>query len=255
MRLWVLSDLHTEFGHPAPPPPPVAPDVIILAGDIGTNLSGFRAAEALAADAPVVYVAGNHEYYGQALPRLTDKLRGLSAASSSSGVHFLEDEQVVIGGVRFLGCTLWTDFGLLGPGRLAAAREAAGGAMTDYRRVRKSPEFRRLRPADTAAVHAASRRWLTARLAEAHDGPTVIVTHHAPSARSLRPGQPRGLIDAAYASDLDELVAGSGAALWVHGHTHLCVDYVLGRTRVLSNARGYPDEESEGFRADCVVEL
>lgn len=60
---------------------------------------------------------------------------------------------------------------------------------------------------------------------------------------------------AAYASNLDDMVAGSGAALWVHGHTHHCVDYRLGGTRVVSYQRGYPNEPVGGFKPGLVVEL
>ena len=38
----------------------------------------------------------------------------LRIAAQKSGVHFLENDQVIIDGVRFLGCTLWTNFKLFG---------------------------------------------------------------------------------------------------------------------------------------------
>jgi predicted phosphodiesterase len=110
VKIHVLSDLHTEFVDFQFPD--ASADLVVLAGDIGVRKSGFQFAKKL--PLPSVYVAGNHEYYGAALPRLTEKLQ---AEASGTNVAFLENEERVIGGVRFLGCTLWSDFSILGPGR------------------------------------------------------------------------------------------------------------------------------------------
>lgn len=82
----------------------------------------------------------------------------------------------------------------------------------------------------------------------------MVVTHHAPSPRSIHPTHRADALSAAYASGLDSLVAGSGAALWVHGHTHYNVDYVLGATRVRTNQRGYPGEDT-GFEPALVLDV
>lgn len=156
-----------------------------------------------------------------------------------------------IGDVLFLGCTLWTDFNLFQDP--AAAGAAAAREMTDYRRIRTLPHYRRLKGRQTAAWHAASRQWLESELRSHPGARIVVVTHHAPSPLSLDPCHPKGLIDAAYASNLDELVAGSGASLWVHGHTHRSVDYPIGPTRVFANQRGYPGQANTGFREDAVL--
>ncbi len=107
MRLWILSDLHLEFGPVELPR--VEADVVVLAGDVHKGRRGLAWARERFAATPVVYVLGNHEYYGEALPRLREKLEGEAAGSS---VHLLENRAVEIGGVTFLGCTLWTDFEL-----------------------------------------------------------------------------------------------------------------------------------------------
>ena len=85
--------------------------------------------------------------------------------------------------------------------------------------------------------------------------PTVIVTHHAPSLRSISPVFDQDLLNAAFASALDEMVAASEVPLWVHGHTHHCVDYRIGNTRVVSNQRGYPQEAVPGFNPRLVLVL
>lgn len=245
MRIHVLSDLHLEFAPFAAPA--VEADVVVVAGDGGPGLRGIEWAAAAFAGRPVVYVAGNHEYYGGAIPHDTEKMRARAAAL---GVHFLEDGEVTLGGVRFLGCTLWTDFHLDGPGPLAMIRAQQG--MNDFRRIRRSPSFRRFTPTDAAGLHAQSLAFLRASLARG--GPCVVVTHHAPSLQGVQPAFRTDPLTPAYASHLDGFVAESGAALWIHGHTHVHADYRCGDVRVVSNARGYPAQDT-GFDPAYVVEI
>jgi predicted phosphodiesterase len=246
MRIRVLSDLHIEF---APfVPPPVEADVVVLAGDVHPGKQALAWIRQTFPGTPVVFVPGNHEFYGQAIPKLIEELKRLAVGTK---VHVLSDAAVVIGGVRFLGATLWTDFNLFGTTTLSGRSAAA--AMTDYKRIRVSPRFSKLKGLDSARFHAVSRRWLESELANPFDGSTVVVTHHAPSAFCLNPKVRSDELSPAYASALDDLVAGSGAALWIHGHTHFATDFRLGATRVVSNQRGYPDAPAPGFRDDLVI--
>jgi hypothetical protein len=158
----------------------------------------------------------------------------------------------VINGVRFLGATLWTDFALHGEDRRDAALDLAQASMTDFRRIRKSPSFSRLRARDTLALHRRAKAWLRDALAREHAGPTVVVTHHAPAAANLQDRFRHDLLSAAYASNLGSLLDGR-AALWISGHTHRALDEVHHGTRLVSNQRGYPDEPAEGFNPDLIV--
>ena len=247
MKIRVLSDLHMEF---APfDPPPADADVVVLAGDAAPGPRGLEWARAAFGDTPVVYVAGNHEFYRHAIPKLTEEL---ASAAEGTSVRFLENAEAAIGGVRFLGCTLWTDFELFGERIPSAA--AAQAAMNDFRLIRVAPQFRRFGPGDARTLHLRSVRWLHERLTAPFDGPTVVVTHHAPSLRSSAPARRRDPLTPAYISDLEWMLDGS-AALWIHGHTHYCVDYEVGGTRVVSNQRGYPDEGVEGFDPARVIEI
>jgi calcineurin-like phosphoesterase family protein len=247
MKLHVFSDVHAGFG--AFDPPEVDADVLVLPGDLDVGLDGVKLAQAWSRGRPVLYVAGNHEFYGESIPRHIDRLR---EAAAGSDVRFMENDAVVLGGVRFLGCTLWTDFDLLGDRGYAMA--SAQAAMNDYRQVRVDPTYSRLRPIDTISLHARSIRWLVEMLETPFDGPTVIVTHTAPSARSLRPEHRGDPLSAAFASDLEWMMDGR-AALWLHGHTHVCCGYELGGTRVLSNQRGYPGEDTGGFDPAFTIEV
>ena len=135
---------------------------------------------------------------------------------------------------------------------IAAARDG----MNDYRRITMSKKpWRRFLPRDALVMHVRSRAWLAQALATPFDGATVVVTHHAPSLRSLARGRVPSSLDPCYASDLDALVAGSGATLWIHGHTHHCCDYQLGGTRVINNGHGYGGENRGAYDPALVIEV
>lgn len=248
MRLHILSDLHMEFAPFAAPK--VDADVIVLAGDVDMGLKGMKWARKQWPDTPVIYVLGNHEFYREELPTLSDRLRRLCGETS---IHLLENDVVEIGGLTFLGCTLWTDFKLLGDP--AAARAVADKGMADYFQINFAGANRCLEAKDTERLHSDSRAWLEHQLKAHAPATTVVVTHHAPSARSIPPFHVGSALNAAFVSDLDSLVDSSRIPLWIHGHTHHCVDYLIGRTRVLSNQRGYPDTPVPGFDPGLVVEI
>ncbi len=250
MRLHILSDLHTEFSDVSLPAPQA--DVVVLAGDTGIHRSGVRWAETQFRGRKVVYVAGNHEYYGETIPRHSEKLRNFAR---ECGVHFLENEALVVGDVALLGCTLWTDFALHGNVVLAASE--AERQLTDYRCVRvcSAGRYLKLRAHDTARLHRRSLQWLCEEIGRHAGRKVVVVTHHAPSARSV-PDQFRdNPVSAAYASSLDAFVASSDVQLWVHGHVHESADYRIGSTRVLCNPRGYPEQINERFLPGLVVDV
>jgi predicted phosphodiesterase len=81
MRFHVLSDLHLEFGPFNPPA--VEADAVILAGDIHPGRNGLKWALATFPNRPVIYVLGNHECYGQTLPKLTMELHEESSTQTS----------------------------------------------------------------------------------------------------------------------------------------------------------------------------
>jgi predicted phosphodiesterase len=247
VRLHVLSDLHLERGIQGMAA--VEADVLILAGDIDNGTRGVDWARNLAAGRPVIYVAGNHEFYGHTLPGLVDELRGAAAGSS---VHVLENDEVIIDGVRFLGCTLWSDFDFDGEENRALAMRVCERAVSDYRVIRRNGSDRPLSAQDTRDRHLESRHWLMARLAEDHDGPTVVVTHHAPYVLWRPPEKAWRLIAGAFVSDLSELM-GDSVDVWIYGHTHRAANLEVSGTHVLSNPCGYPDEPVAGFDPALVV--
>lgn len=249
MRVHVLSDLHVEFANFDLPD--VDADITVLAGDVHTRNRGLTVAERFTEKTPVVYVAGNHEFYGTAIPKLYGQVREQSANSS---VHFLQNETIVLGDARFIGTTLWTDYCLFGPNTRAQGMAVGKATMTDFRKIRVSPDYRKLTPSYLQSSFQESIRYLKSVLSTPHAGPTVVVTHHAPSVRSIDPQYQHDLVSASYASNLEQLILANDIDLWIHGHTHHCVDYKIGNTRIVSNQRGYPGE-STGFDPTFCVTL
>ena len=255
MKLLVLSDLHLEFADMAVPAE-AAFDVAVLAGDIvcpgAKALAWARRPSALQRARAVVLVPGNHEYYDCVMPDELARMRASAERAGKRAFHVLDCDQVVIDGVRFLGCTLWTDFGLRidtskGPVSdpnkgIAAARRA----MVDYRAISVplttsasgAPNTRKLTPEDTLALHRTHRAWLQQALAEPFDGPTVVVTHHGPHRGSLAARFAGDWVSTAFINELPESFF-KVPVLWIHGHTHTSFDYRVGKCRVLCNPRGY----------------
>lgn len=249
MRVHILSDLHLEFG-PAEIPQ-IECDCVILAGDISTKLHGLEWILDKFPDVPVIYVCGNHEFYGERHPHLIEKLRH---EAKGTNVHVLENNWVYIQGVPIFGCTLWSDMAL--QGNVMTASLEAAGSMNDYKRIRNSSRgYRRFSPLDSRMAHSASLAAMKEFFAQHEASNSIIVTHHAPSIRSLPESRQGLLISAAYTSHLDDFIREHQPALWVHGHIHHSNDYTIGQTRIISNPRAYPDESNPEFRPDLVVEL
>jgi predicted phosphodiesterase len=233
MRLQIASDLHLEMLQRSfPGYNPVAPsgaDVLVLAGDIA---SGTTAVDAFGRwPVPVIYVHGNHEAYGMEYGALAGDLRTRAAGTA---VRYLERDAFILDNVRFLGCCLWTDYGL--NGTREQSMKLAGRVMNDHSAIRAS-EGERFRPEHALAEHEKALAWLQEQLALPFEGRTVVVTHHGVTPSSVHPRYLDDPGNAAFVSDLRPLVG--LADLWIHGHVHDSFDYRVGGTRVIANPRGY----------------
>lgn len=262
MRIQLASDLHLELLARMWPQERLigalpGADVLVLAGDIDR---GVRAIERFARwPVPVLYLAGNHEYYDSPWEQLRVDLR---RAAEGTAVRFLDNDVVTLGGVRFLGSTLWTDYGLAGVAQ-ADAMAAAEDFLLDHRRIitRSGP----LRAAQALEEHQRSRAWLARELSRDRATPTVVISHHGPHPGSIHARFAGSVVNGAFVSDLVDLV--EQADLWLHGHVHDSFDYRVGRCRVVSNPRGYAlnrreasavDElqfENRAFAGDLLIDL
>jgi len=253
VRLRILSDLHLEHFYEGRGLPDVPADVVILAGDIHSGSQGLAWAAAQFRDVPVIYVPGNHEYYGHSMPQLR---KALQAEARQLGIYLLDNTHVDIDGIRFLGTTLWTDFALYSASYEhdpAATHEKALSFMPDFRII-EQPEDAIFTPEASQQLHHEAVRWLEAELAAPFSGPKVIVSHHAPLADCIPSRYTGDALSPAFASDLSRLMG--KAALWAHGHVHEAVDIKCSGTRIVANPGGYPNEfESPSFRPDLTIEV
>ena len=279
MKIQLLSDLHLET-HPdfAPEPAPGA-DVLVLAGDIGSYQAGSALSAAGDADfglgrfsprhgwpVPVLFVPGNHEYDGLDFDATHARLQETCARL---GITLLERETAVLQGVRFVGTTLWSDFDALGPlaGRMPEqlpqthtmpsgytlqlkAREKAFRAANYYLRKTGTLRDGQAWLAESIREHAlVCQQWLHSALQQPHNGPTVVVTHFAPSLRSADPRYGETPGTAGFCNALDALLP--RVQLWLHGHLHCPVDYVHNSCRVVANPLGYASKGEQDRFVPC----
>jgi Icc-related predicted phosphoesterase len=254
-------------------------DVTVVAGDAAAPGSvALRLVRKLYPDRSraLIYIAGNHDFYSHfdkhkpELRTTWEQQRTLmQTVAEELGIIFLDDSSVEIDNVLFIGATLWTDMSVR-PGYMthAEAVRAAARGMNDYRAIKTGAGRSRdkLTPGATVDAHKTSVRFIERALSNRQDDmDAVVVTHHAPSRRSLlgwdpeHPERTRDM-DWCYSSNCEALMAGDAApALWLHGHIHAGRDYTVGNTRVVANPRGYPGSrgarENPNFDPSLVVEL
>lgn len=250
MKILILSDLHVEFANL--PPPASKVDVVILAGDIWKKDHGIYWARSTWPDTEIIYVAGNHEFYRGERNAVLGLLRN---AAEETGVHFLDNDEIHINGIRFLGATLWTDFNLFGVEQQTASMEAGMNGLNDFCLINEGGVP--FTPANAVALCNQSIDWLKTKLTQENDlVKTVVVTHHLPSVSSVVDRYKNDILSACFASNLDELLGYS--ELWIHGHTHDSFDYMANGTRVICNPRGYVHQgkqENLSFNSELVVEI
>ena len=164
MKIWVISDLHLEFGASFDIEPPPGTDVVVCAGDVltkGIAPSIKWLGDKLAGKVPVVFVAGNHEFYGGSI---VDDIRAAKLEDVYPRLHFLENGKVEIDGVLFVGGTLWSDFRIFSRDPEVAMSYARSG-MNDFKHIKftKRP-YRKFLPIDAYLKHQETRQYLAAEL-------------------------------------------------------------------------------------------
>nr|WP_276901001.1 metallophosphoesterase [Pedobacter kyonggii] len=248
MKIQVISDLHQEFG--------VSEltfknaDLVILAGDINLGTKGIEWIKENIPDKPVIYVLGNHEYYKGTYPNTLNKI---IEASRGSNVSVLENDSMELEGIRFHGATLWTDFSLFGnPIEYGIICQSK---MNDYRMIRRDTTYSKLRTIDTYKIHQISKKWLQKSLEESKRYKNVIITHHAPSIRSVPEEYRADPVASAYASDLEDVIIKYKPACWIHGHVHTPVRYNVDETEVICNPHGYISEKYNGYQKELIIEI
>lgn len=248
MRIQIISDLHHEFGISLLDFNDI--DALIISGDLDVGVRGVEWLKENVKHIPVIYVLGNHEYYKGSYPKTLYKIE---ESAANSNIHVLENKSLTIDGISFHGTTLWTDFALYGNSALYGSM--CQQRMNDYKRIRLSPSYSKLRSVDTYHIHKNSLRWLEDSLENSCSATNIVVTHHAPSIKSIPEEFKNDYLSSAYASDLESLILKFNPDCWVHGHIHQPTEYVVGRTKVLCNPHGYITEKYNGYNPKLVIDI
>jgi Icc-related predicted phosphoesterase len=247
MNIQIISDLHREFGI-SDITLNESVDLYIFAGDIDTKTKGIKYLIEL--DKPILYVLGNHEYYGGELVKTLDKIKALSIGTK---VTVLENECITIEDVTFHGCTLWSDFRLFGD--YIENKIECGKVMNDYSKIRKLPRYRKIETYDTEAMFNISKKFLHNSLSQTSTDKNVIITHHAPSIKSIKEEFLNDITTNAYVSDLEDVMKKFSPDLWIHGHVHDSFDYYVNKTRVLCNPHGYITDKNGKFDNNLIITI
>lgn len=277
MRIQLISDLHLENYPEFVPRAAPEVDLLILAGDIGSyqadsllkdddfGLSRFSPRQPDSKWPRVFYLPGNHEFDCLDYDATYLKLRN---ACETLGIEWLERETIIVGSVRFIGTTLWSDFEAVAKSKPTLteqkkALEKAYRAANFY--LAKNTTLRNGEPMLAENIRSLAHEcqsWLTSALAVPFDGTTVTVTHFAPTLRSADPRYGVTPGTAGFCNSLDHLLPLS--QVWMHGHLHCANDYVVSgiedgkpfSCRIVANPRGYPEKaEDKAFDETFVIEL
>lgn len=248
MKILVLSDLHMEYVRYKPPAHEA--DMVVLAGDIDGGAYGVEWA-LKHFTVPVVYVPGNHEFYGSNLEK---GYREIEAAAKGSHVHVLNNSMFEYQGVRFLGATLWTDYRLTG--NEVHAEIEAHQVLKDFELIRNRVD-EQLFGYQLRAEFASSKEWLASMLRTEYGGKTVVVTHHAPTQQSMAAHyrEAKGHLNASFASNLEHFIMEHDFAVWIHGHLHSSSDYLFDGKRIVCNPKGNPKFMNPDFEPLKIIEV
>ncbi len=233
MKLHILSDLHNEFSEYIIQKTDA--DILILAGDIGISLDGINFAKKyINKYKHIIYVPGNHEYYNQNLSRTALEMKNYA---KEIGIVFLDNDYFLLEDTIFIGSTLWTDFRLYGDelGKIGYFMNVAKNGINDFNCIRHAHAW--FTPSHCAQMSISAQEYIEKILINSNGLKKVVITHHAPTMKSIHEKYLGNRLNPCFANDLERLVEMSD--FWIHGHVHDSFDYMVGKARVIANPRGY----------------
>jgi len=245
MKLQIMSDLHLEMHADRGAEfirdlDSSGVDVLVLAGDI-TMARDYEDLENVFKPLArkyrhILYVPGNHEYYRSSPKDVTQNLAKL--AREIPEVEIPENDVVLVAGQRFVGGTMW-----FRPDPMGVLNKRF---MNDFSLIK---DFEPWVYDQNIAFEKA--------LATKVEPSDVVLTHHLPAPESIAPKFARSALNAFFLCDMTSYLRDLQPKLWIHGHTHNGCDYMIDRTRVVSNPLGYPKEfgSLEAFKPAFHVEI
>ena len=256
MKIKYMSDLHLEFqGKDTPfniiPSSDDGDTILVLAGDIGVFVNPDTYVPFITEWAgmfkAVIYVPGNHEYYHGCITDAANVVKEIFNTNFNN-VFLLDNDEVTIDGINFIGSTLWTDFGNNDPvSKMLAKKYMTDYSFVSYQDARNG--WHKINPDFIHGIHQCGVEFLQNKLRvnQGNGQKTVVVTHHLPSFQSVHNMYAGEKSNDFFASNLEHLIYNYNPLVWIHGHTHHGFDYMIGDTRVLCNPRGYPGYDRNKF--------
>lgn len=242
-RYFVASDLHLEFWQGKetehwkkfPYHQIDKPTVCICAGD----LTNFRLPERIYTEHfarfcerfdKVIYVPGNHEYYGCNVNEVRPKIVALENYLAPTLTVLRSGEPYLFDGQRFIGDTMWF---------------VDKPDVHIYRTyISDSYQIKGLFP----WCFTESSLFMNYLRSEVRED-DIVVTHHIPNDFDTQPRWRESNTQSYFLNDdcarywINPNTIKPKA--WVYGHTHDKHDYNIGRTHFICNPIGYPGEISQ----------
>ena len=248
MKIQLMSDLHFGHKHLKMPRLSSKADILIIAGDTYSDLNKcYSGIENIikGATLPIIFILGNHDYYGNLLCATPDDFKEFFA--DKENYHFLEKDKITIEGINFLGTTLWSD---LDKGRGALYAQLT---MPDYPNILKLIGGRAaiIDAQDTIDEFEKNMAFLKNNTKKGD----VIITHHMPSYSLVAKQYLSSQLTGAFVSNLDDFILDHEPLLWLFGHTHTGCDKVIGNTRCVCNPFGYPFEGYKNYKEEFLIEI
>lgn len=253
MKIRILSDLHLDF----------APftykksdeDIVVLAGDITTSeprAFGRFVKLIESIDKPIIYIKGNHECYLSIVKNMDAKIRNLE--STYKHFHFLDDQVYDTGDYRFIGTTLWSNLDIAPTHMETKIKDLVAWGINDFKMIFEKDDAGMTK---TFTVDSMIAKNLAARgFIKGSTSPlkkNIVVTHFLPSEKSIHPQYKGSALNPYFACNCENLMT-DDVLLWIFGHTHSSLDYMINKTRVMCNPRGYKDENPQ-FVSTLVIDV
>jgi len=185
----------------------------------------------------ILYVPGNHEFYGGHLTDTVSILR--SHLKHLKNIVVMDNNTEVINGIAFIGSTLWTDHN---KGNIISILNIEN-MLNDYNMIRVSPILNDIRVKSSDIIHLFNIcfKYISDQVKKFDS--CVILTHHAPTYLSISQKYKESIINGAFASELSDFILDNPQIkVWAHGHVHSKFDYKLGNCRIITNPYGYRNE-------------
>lgn len=259
-KIHIISDLHLEsnkrYDHVQP-----ECDLVLFAGDLhpaGEWPTGIKWLKETFTK-PVVYIAGNHEYYcfPFTMSEVDDSIKIYIDREKPNKIHFLQNDVFYFNDLRIIGSTMWTNFDLNNNQEESMAY--AKNNMNDYFNCAYDKRAVFMTPEDTKKEHDMSIEFLIEELSKSFAGKTIVMTHHCPHPNSIHPKYTNDNLNPAFTSDLSNIIEKMEPHYWIHGHTHSSFDYIVFNTRVICNPIGHganqDRKENPEFKKDLVIDV